>query len=99
MKLKAQLQHYLQIRDMTPTELARKSGTSKQVIASWLNGAEPKKFAQVKAVATALNVSIDNLLYGNGSETEAQKTIELESLLSDSWLSGVFEIKMRRLKR
>ncbi len=84
---------------MSAAELARKSGVSKQLISTWLAGGEPKKFAHVKRVSTVLGVSLDSLLYGKGADAEGKKAIELEALLGEAWVSGLFEIKIRRLRR
>jgi transcriptional regulator with XRE-family HTH domain len=96
MNLKAQLRLLLDLRGMTPTELARKSGVSKQVISLWQSGAKPKNVEQVKAVADALSVSVDCLLFGNGDERG--NNVGLDALLGDEWISGAFEIKIRRIK-
>jgi len=99
MNLKFQLRHYLDLRGMTAAELARKSGVSKQVISLWQGGAEPKKLAQVKKVAEALGTSVDHLCFGSGTDKEAQKATELDALLGDGWISGVFEVRLRRIKK
>jgi transcriptional regulator with XRE-family HTH domain len=96
MNLKAQLRLLLDLRGMTPAELARKSGVSKQVISLWQSGAKPKNVEQVKAVADALSVSVDSLLFGNGDERENR--VGLDAFLGDEWISGAFEIKIRRIK-
>lgn len=99
MNLKTQLTLYLEIRNMTAAELSRKSGVSKQVISQWLGGAEPKKLDQVKSVATSLNTTVDHLCFGSGRDSESQKVTELDALFGDQWISGVFEVKLRRVKK
>ncbi len=96
MNLKAQLQLLLDLRGMTPAELSRKSGVSKQVISLWQGGAKPKNVEQVKAVSDTLDVSVDCLLFGNGDARENK--VGLDALLGDEWISGAFEIKIRRIK-
>lgn len=96
MNLKAQLRALLALRGMTPAELARKAGVSKQVISLWQGGAKPKNVEQVKAVADALSVSVDCLLFGEGDERENK--VGLDALLGDEWVSGAFEIKIRRIR-
>jgi transcriptional regulator with XRE-family HTH domain len=99
MNLKNQLRCYLDIRGMTATELARKSGVSKQVISLWLSGAEPKKVAQIKKVAASLGTTVDHLCFGDGRDESVQKVTELDALLGDGWVSGLFEVRFRRVKR
>lgn len=99
MNLKRQLRFYLEVRGMTAAELARRSGVSKQVLSSWLAGSEPKKIGQVKKVCSTLGVSLDHLVYGDGHEEENQRVTELDALLGDDWVSGVFEVRFRRIKK
>lgn len=98
MNLKQQLRTYLELRDMTAAELARKSGVSKQVISLWLGGAEPKKLTQVKKVASVLGTTVDHLCFGSGKDEASQKITELDALLGDGWVSGLFEVRFRRVR-
>jgi len=98
LNLKKQLKALLSHRGMTAAELSRKSGVSKQVLSLWLAGAKPKNIEQVKAVADALGVSLDCLLFGDGDEREEKNITGLDALLGDEWISGAFEIKIRRIK-
>lgn len=97
MNLKNQLKFYLQEDDLTASQLAKKSGVSKQVLSLWLNGASPKNVQQVKQVAEILKTSVDNLCFGEGKEPNRKS--DFESISDDEWLSGQFEIKIRRIKR
>lgn len=99
MNLKSQLQFYLGESGTTAAELARKSGVSKQVLSQWLSGAEPRKLAQVKQVASALGTSVDNLCFGKGVDQERERITELDALLGDGWVGGHFEIRLRRVKK
>ena len=99
MTLKSQLKFYIALRGLTAAELSRRSGVSKQVLSSWLAGAEPKKISQVKKVCAALETSLDHLLYGTGQDDESQRVTEMDALLGDSWIGGVFEVKFRRIKK
>lgn len=96
MNLKNQLGLYLDEKDMTAAQLSRRSGVSQQVISQWLRGAEPKKLTQVKNVAEALSVSVDHLCFGDGLEASS---LESDTLAGADWLSGLFEVKIRRIKR
>lgn len=99
MNLKTQLKLYLELRDITAAELSRRTGISKQVISLWLSGAEPKKISHLRKIADCLQTTIDHLCFGNGKDVESQRITELDALMGDSWVSGVFEVKMRRVRR
>jgi transcriptional regulator with XRE-family HTH domain len=94
-KLKQHLREHLDKYGITATQLARKSGVSKQVISTWLNGASPRRLEQVKKVADAMGVSIDELCFGIPKQESSQPP---QFKINDEWLSGIFEIKMRKLK-
>ena len=99
MNLKSQLQFYLGESGTTAAELARKSGVSKQVLSQWLSGAEPRKLDQVKRVAAALGTSVDNLCFGKGVDQERERITELDALLGEGWVGGLFEVRLRRVKK
>ena len=99
MTLKAQLTLYLELRNMTAAELSRKSGVSKQVISQWLGGAQPKKLTQLRQIAEVLGTTIDHLCFGSGKDSSNQKITELDALLGDQWVSGLFEVRFRRVKK
>ena len=98
MNLKEQLRFLLEQKGMTAAQLSRKSGVSKQVISVWLAGGSPKKIEQVKKVAAALDTSLDHLCFGNGIDQEGQRVVEIDALLGDGWVSGLFEVRFRRIK-
>ena len=97
MKLKSRLRHLLDRHDLTAAQLSRKAGVSQQVISSWLRGAEPKKVTQVKLVADALNVSMDSLCFGD-KDVDKEDTPDLASNLNNEYFTGLFEVKIRRIK-
>lgn len=99
MNLKRQLRYYLEKRDLTAAQLARKAEVPKQSMSGWLSGNNPRDVRQVKRVADALGISLDNLLFGNGEDAATSKGTDLGSLLGDEWLSGTFEMKIRRVKK
>lgn len=53
--------------------------------------------SQIKAVASCINISIDHLVYGTGPEPDQPN--ELEGFVDGEWVSGLFEVKIRRIKR
>lgn len=65
--LKKQLRYYLRVKNLSAAELARRSGVNKQSISNWLGGIEPKSFIHVKKIADALNLTIDELIFGDSS--------------------------------
>jgi PAS domain S-box-containing protein len=62
--LKNQLRFLLRVRGISASELARRAGVPKQTISVWLHGIIPKSIPQLRRVADALNVSLDDLCYG-----------------------------------
>lgn len=94
MKLAKQLEHYLKTSGMPATELARRSGVSRKTIQNWMSGQNPKSFDQVKAVCEVIGCTLDTLIYGEGFKEKTDSQIFDDS----SWMSGVFEIKVRRIK-
>jgi len=97
--LKAQLKLYLELRGLSAAALARKAGIPKQSLSGWTAGKRPADIEQVKRVADALGVSLDHLLFGSGVDSDAQRVTELDALLGDGWISGLFEVKFRRIKK
>lgn len=98
MTLKKQLRHYLELNDLSAAQLARKAGVPKQSLSGWLAGSNPRDVKQVKKVADALGVTLDNLMFGHGKDSDVQKVSEINSLLGDDWIGGTFEVRFRRVK-
>lgn len=96
--LKSQLNLYLEKKELSAAQLAKKSGVSKQVISLWLNGGSPRKIQQIKLVADALGTTVDQLCFGTGL-LKSLDSSGFENLPTDEWLSGLFEIKIRRVKK
>lgn len=92
--LKKHLQKYLSDNDMTAAQLARKSGVSKQVLSTWLNGANPRNIQQVKSVADTIGMTVDQLCFDTANTSTQTQKYEI----TDEWISGIFELKIRRLK-
>jgi transcriptional regulator with XRE-family HTH domain len=99
MTLKTQLRAYLERMDMTAAQLSRKSGVSQQVLSTWLRGGEPKKLSQIKSVASVLSTTVDQLCFGSGVNKESNKIKNIDSILGDEWIGGVFEVRFRRLNK
>lgn len=100
MNFKKQLKLYLAHRDLSASELARVAKVPKQSISGWLAGNNPRDVRQVKAVSDALETTIDNLMFGDGIKNDSNdRTADISSLIGDEWISGMFEVKLRRIKR
>ena len=97
-RLDKQIKAYLDARGMTPAELARKTSVPKSTLADYISGAPPKRIEHIKAIAMEFNTTIDHLLYGIGVHSTTPPDIALDELLEDKWLSGVFEVRIRRVK-
>lgn len=97
MTLKDQILFYLEKSDMTASQLSRKAKVPKSNISEWLTGRKPKDFEQVKRVADVLGTTLDNLCFGRGLE-KTTKSQSLEEMVEGDWISGKFEIKIRRIK-
>ncbi len=99
LNLKNQLRFFLDRREMTAAQLARKAGVPKQSLSGWLAGNNPRDVRQVKRVADTLETTVDHLMFGSGRGSGQEKPTELEALLGDGWVSGLFEVKFRRVRR
>jgi transcriptional regulator with XRE-family HTH domain len=95
MNLQNQLRLYLEHLDLTAAQLSRKSGVSQQVLSQWLHGAEPKKVTQLKKVSEALGCTVDHLCFGEGLKPSMRSEAFPRQ---NEWLSGLFEVKIRRVK-
>lgn len=99
MNLKNQLKHYLEKKDISVTKLSKLSGVPQQTIHDWLTGnSKNPAIGQLHKVCKALNVSLDNLCYGEGSEKNENRVSDIEALLGEEWIGGLFEIRIRRVK-
>jgi transcriptional regulator with XRE-family HTH domain len=101
MKFKEQLRKLLKDHDMTAAQLSRKTGVPRSVISDWLAGASPKNIDHVKKVSESLGVCIEVMFFGGCREEckHTDKKIDHEKLADSEWISGIYEIKMRKLKK
>jgi len=89
----------MQKKNETVSGLARKSGVSRDALHDWLAGKQPRNLSQLRTVAQALDTNIDNLCFGEGIENIKEKSSDISALLGNEWVSGVFEIKFRRVTK
>jgi transcriptional regulator with XRE-family HTH domain len=99
LNLKKQLRFFLDRREMSAAQLARKAGVPKQSLSGWLGGSKPRDVLQVKKCAEVLGTTLDHLMFGEGENREQEKHTELNALFGDEWISGLFEVRLRRVKR
>ena len=99
MNLKKQLSLYLDSKKITATQLSKMSGVSKQTLSLWLSGSNPKHIEHVKQVADALETTVDHLVFGQGIEKPDVSRLLLDNFFGDKWISGLFEVKIRRVIR
>lgn len=101
MNIKNQLRQYLKIRGISAAQLSRLSGVPKQSISDWLSGTSPRNIDHLKKVADVFNISLDELCFGqtNQLEDRPQETLAIDDLIGDQWISGLFEVRLRRVKR
>jgi transcriptional regulator with XRE-family HTH domain len=90
--LQKQLKLLLAKNQMTSSELARRTGISRQVISDWCAGVHPRNFVQVKKIAEVLGVTIDELCFG----VSDVKPSEMKLPIEESILSR-FEIIIKKL--
>jgi transcriptional regulator with XRE-family HTH domain len=101
MNLRKQLRFYLDQRSWTAASLAKKSRVPKASLSGWMAGKSPRDIEQLKRVCDVLDVSLDNLLFGDGPSKENENLQGIAAALvdGDGWISGQFEIKLRRIKK
>jgi transcriptional regulator with XRE-family HTH domain len=99
MNLKKQLKFFLGLREISASQLAKRAGVPKQSLSGWLGGSNPRDVKQIKRVADALGTTVDNLLFGDGPNVDQQRITELDALLGEGWISGLFEVRFRRVKK
>ncbi len=98
MNLKQQLKFYLEHREVSASQLARKAKVPKQSISGWLAGSNPRDIRQIKRVADVLGVTIDHLMFGSGEDSQQSKAKSFDALIDGEWFSGLFEVRLRRIK-
>jgi transcriptional regulator with XRE-family HTH domain len=108
MKLAHNLKLVMAQRRITLSELSRATKIPKSSLSDWIAGAPPRKLDQVKRVADHFEMSLDDLAFGDldeDSDSKPKKKTEkltedaLGALMGDGWLGGVFEIKLRRIRK
>ncbi len=99
MVLKQQLSKLLKQKGLSAADLSRLSGVSRQVLSLWMSGGQPSRIEQLKKVADVLNVSIENLCFGETAQVTPTTNPSSEPMPMDEWIGGFFEVKFRRIKK
>lgn len=94
MNLSKNLKRILFERSLKAADLARLSGVSKTSIGEWLSGSNPRDIRKVKKVADVLEVSLDNLCFGDGS----LKRSDIEDY-KDQIEVGTYDVILKRVKK
>ncbi len=95
MKLKNNLREVLARKEMSAAELARSSKVPKATISDWLGGASPKSLQQLKTVADVLNLSLDELVFGETPKAREKSVIE--EFTENEIYAGKYEVILRRI--
>ncbi len=82
-------------RELSQSDLARKAGLQPSAIAHFEAGRRKPSFANIRALATALNITTDYLL---GSEKTGVTAFRDEDKLSDadrSFIQGIIDMRVK----
>lgn len=94
MNLSKNLKRILSERDLTVAQLSRKARVPRTTISEWMTGGNPRDLRKVKFVADALNLTVDQLCFGDGTAGTESIENHLEEIKA-----GLFEVVLRRPKR
>lgn len=85
-------------KNLTVAKLARMTGISRSNLFAWLNDRKPD-VEQVKKVAIALEMSLNELLFGEPDEFagDLQQSINQVFSKKQKFFSGVFKITLEKL--
>ena len=98
MNLKQQLKLYLKIKSIKASDLARATKIPKQNISDWLAGTSPRDLTMLKKVADYFEITIDHLVFGNGTSIKNTVMPNHTTDLNLPWTEGIFEIKFRPIQ-
>lgn len=98
MNISKQLNILITDKDLTIAKVARLAKIPKQTLHNWSVGQSPRKIADVKKVADVLGVSVDYLCFGDAEKVPPEAPA-LDALVDGEWISGVFEVKIRKVKK
>lgn len=103
MNLKAQLSYFLKERGWSAAQLAAKAKVPRATLYSWTAGGAVKNIDALKRVADVLEVSLDEILYGEPGKRRKKPDQEFMEALGEvddeGWLRGAVEIMVRPLRK
>lgn len=91
MNLKRNLKRILADKDLTAAQLSRKTGVPKSTISEWMGGGNPRDLNKVKIVANFLEVTLDDLCFGDSMD----RPTPIESHLNEI-RAGIYEVILRK---
>lgn len=89
-KLAENLKKLMASKNMTVTSASRRIGMNKSTLHNYCNGVVPRNLLKIKELADLLEVPLDELILGPGSEPQPM-TLE-------EGVEGRFEITIKRVK-
>jgi transcriptional regulator with XRE-family HTH domain len=102
MKLRNVIQKYLDDTGLTAAALASKSGVPKTTLAGWMAGKVPRDFVQLRALAKATGLTLEQLLFDDDSgphEIQLKTRDILNTTDATDWQHAYLEVKFRPIKR
>lgn len=97
MRLKQNIQYYLETSGLTASALARKTNLPKTTIANWLAGVAPRDLVQLKKLADHIGVTIDVLTFQDLAAPINVSKSQITDL--ENFFQGDFRISIQRIKK
>lgn len=82
--LKNKIKHLLLEQGLSQSDLANKIGVHRQVLTNWLNGTRNPKIENLKKIAKALNISVEDLLDDNKNFSDVQININSKGTVNQT---------------
>ena len=98
MNISKQLNILIADNNLSVAKTAKLASIPKQTLHNWTLGQSPRKIEDVKKVADVLGVSLDYLCFGDVEKVPPEAPA-LDALVDGEWISGVFEVKIRKVKK
>lgn len=91
-KIGHNIREYRKLKKLIQSELAHKAGVSTQLISAYEKGVNNQSIINVKAIADALGVTVNDLL------EEDEKTLQVRNMETDPLLAFVTAMRVLRFK-
>lgn len=92
MKLDQNLSHYIKLRGLTLSSLARLSGVKQPTLHGWSTGRAVKNIEDLKKVCQVLEVSLHTMLFGEKDPYESSLSVQ-------EFLQGDIRIIIEKINR